>query len=393
MEQLIASGSSGAWLALSLAACAGLAVGIVIGLGAGRAGAGRAREAFKAVAADALRDNTDTFLALAGERFQRFEESSETDWDLRRKTIDDTVAPLREALDRYRVEAHELERARSERTGELGGELRELAAQTSRLSDALRSSAARGRWGELTLRRTAELAGLSEHCDIAEQVTLGGPGAAQRPDMLVRLPGGREVAVDAKAPLDAYWRASQASADAERDAALDEHARSVRRHVDALAARNYAALLERAPDFVVLFLPDEGFLAAAAARDRALIEHALGKGVVLATPATLYALLGAVARGWRDARLEANTREVLVHARELDDRLALFVEHLAKVGANLGRSVEAYNRAVGSLESRVLPQTRRLRELGAEGAHPLDAPEPLTLAVREAESAGRISEA
>jgi DNA recombination protein RmuC len=201
--------------------------------------------------------------------------------------------------------------------------------------------------------------------------------------MLVRLPGGRELAVDAKAPLDAYWRASQAASDSERDAALGEHARAVRRHVDTLASRDYPARLDCAPDFVVLFLPDEGFLAAAATRDRALIDHALGKGVVLATPATLYALLGAVARGWRDARLEAHTREVLGHVRELDDRLALFVDHLAKVGAGLSRSVEAYNRAVGSLESRVLPQTRRMRELGAESARPLVAPEPIALAVRE----------
>jgi DNA recombination protein RmuC len=376
----------GAWLALGAGAGAALAIGLAIGVAVARAGAGRSREAFAALAADALRGNTETFLALAGERFQRFEESSETDWDARRKALDDTVSPLREALDRYRVEAHELERVRSQRTGELGNELRDLAAQTSRLSDALRGTATRGRWGELTLRRTVELAGLSEHCDFAEQVTVGGAGGAQRPDMLVRLPGGREVAVDAKAPLDAYWRASQASADADRNAALDDHARSVRRHVDTLAGRDYASRLERAPDFVVLFLPDEGFLAAAAARDNTLIEHALGKSVVLATPATLYALLGAVARGWRDARLEANTREVLVQARELDDRLALFVEHLAKVGANLGRSVEAYNKAVGSLESRVLPQTRRMRELGAEGSRPLEAPEPIALAVRAAGS-------
>jgi DNA recombination protein RmuC len=385
--QLVAAlAQPGARLALGVGAGAALAIGLALGLAAARVGAGRARDAFAAVAADALRGNTETFLALAGERFQRFEESSETDWDARRKALDDTVSPLREALDRYRVEAHELERVRSERTGELGNELRELAAQTTRLSNALRGTATRGRWGELTLRRTAELAGLSEHCDFAEQVTVAGSDGAQRPDMLVRLPGGREVAVDAKAPLDAYWRASQATADAERDAALADHARSVRRHVDMLAGRDYASRLERAPDFVVLFLPDEGFLAAAAARDRTLIEHALGKSVVLATPATLYALLGAVARGWRDARLEANTREVLVHARELDDRLAVFLEHLVKVGANLGRSVEAYNKAVGSLESRVLPQTRRMRELGAEGSRPLEAPEPIALAVRAAAS-------
>jgi DNA recombination protein RmuC len=378
------SGSAEIWqvLAVGAAACALVCAGFALGYVVLRAGAGRARESFRAVAADALHDNVETFLALAGERFQRLEDASESDWETRRKALDETVAPLRDALDRYRLEAHELERTRAQRTGELGTELRELTALTSRLNDALRGSAARGRWGELTLRRTVELAGLSEHCDFAEQVTLGGGGSAQRPDMLVRLPGGREVAVDAKAPLDAYWRASQASEDAARDTALDEHARSVRRHVDALASRDYASQLKRTPDFVVLFLPDEGFLASAAARDRALIEHALGKGVVIATPATLYALLGAVARGWRDARLEEGTREVLRHARLLDERLSLFVEHLAKVGASLGRSVEAYNGAIGSLETRVLPQARRMRELGAEGPRPLPEPEPIALAVR-----------
>jgi DNA recombination protein RmuC len=378
MESLL----PGPLLWLAAAAGAGIAFGFALGYAAARAGARRARDAFKALAADALRDNTETFLALAGERFARLEESTGSDWELRHKALGDTVAPLREALDRYRDEAQTLERERARRTGELGTELRELSAQTSRLNTALRGSAARGRWGELTLRRTAELAGLSEHCDFAEQVTIGGAGSVQRPDLLVRLPGGREVAVDAKAPLDAYWKASEAEADAERDAALDEHARAVRRHVDALAARDYAAQLERAPAFVVLFLPDEGFLASAASRDRSLIEHALGKGVVIATPATLYAFLGAIARGWRDARLEQNTREVLRHARELDDRLALFLDHLGKVGGSLGRSVEAFNKAIGSFEQRVLPQTRRLRELGAEGARPLTPPERIALSVR-----------
>jgi DNA recombination protein RmuC len=365
-----------------LPALAALAVGFALGLAAARAGTGRARDQWKSLAADALNANSEQFLALANERFQRLEDSSESDWGVRRKALDDTVGPLREALDRYRVETHELERTRAERTGELGSELRDLAVQTARLNNALRGSAARGRWGELTLRRTAELAGLSQHCDFAEQVTLGGAGALQRPDLVVRLPGGRELAVDAKAPLDWYWKASEAEGDAQRDAALDEHARSVRRHVDALAGRDYAARLACSPAFVVLFLPDEGFLSAAAARDRELIDHALGKGVVLATPATLYALLGAVARGWRDAKLEENTREVLVHARELDDRLALFVEHLGKIGANLERSVDAYNKAVGSLESRVLPQSRRMRELGAQSARALEVPERVDLAVR-----------
>ena len=374
-----------------LAACATLALGaaaagFALGFAAARAGHTRAREGFAALAGQALRDNTEGFLALAGERFARLEEAAEAraelDWEGRRKALDDTVGPLREALDRYRSEAQAIDRARASESGALADRLRTLAAETSRLAGALRGPAPRGRWGELTLRRTVELAGLSEHCDFAEQVTVGSAGSAQRPDMLVRLPGGREVAVDAKAPLDAYVEAAEAPDDESRRGALERHARQVRRHVDALAGRDYAASLERAPSFVVLFLPDESFLGAAAAYDRALVEHALGKGVVLATPATLYALLGAVARGWREERMAESSREVLGCARELDDRLGLFVEHLAKLGGALGRSVEAFNRAMGSLETRVLPQARRMRELGVEGRREMDAPEPLALAPR-----------
>lgn len=365
------------------AAAVGFAAGCLLVFAVTRLGAARAREAFAALAADALRQNTEGFLTLAGERFQRLEESSEADWESRRKAVDDTVGPLREALERYRSEAQALDRARSETAGELKQQLQTLADETSRLAGALRGPAARGRWGELTLRRTAELAGLSEHCDFAEQVTLSG-GAGGRPDMLVRLPGGREIAVDAKAPLDAYLRAVDAPDEAGRESALVDHARQVRRHVDALAGRGYAGALEASPDFVVLFLPDEGFLGAALSRDRALAEHALGRGVVLATPATLYALLGAVARGWREVRMAESTREVLACARELDERLGRFGEHLAKLGGQLAKSVESFNKAVGSLESRVLPQARRIRELGVGGAPgSLAAPEPVTVAVRE----------
>jgi len=390
------------WVALALvvAAFACAALGVATGVALARTGRARARETFAALAAEALRDNSEGFLALAGERFARLEESSESDWDARRKALDDTVGPLRESLERYRTETLAIDRTRAQETGALAGQLQALAAETSRLASALRGPAPRGRWGELTLRRTVELAGLSEHCDFAEQVTLGGGGAGgsgasggagggQRPDMLVRLPGGRELAVDAKAPLDAYLSVAEAQDDEARRTALESHARAVRRHVDALAGRDYAAALERTPAFVVLFLPDEGFLGAAVACDRTLVEHALAKGVVLATPATLYALLGAVARGWREARMEESTREVLVRARELDERLGLFVEHLTKVGGALGRSVEAFNRAVGSLETRVLPQARRMRELGVEGRRELTAPERVDLAVRSPSDAPR----
>jgi len=373
-----AAALAGAGLALFLA-------GLGAGLALGRAGRRRAREGFAALAAEALRDNTEGFLALASERFRRLEDSAETwfkaDWDVRHRTLEETVGPLREALERYRNEALELERTRASAVGAVGEQLRALSDETARLTGALRGTpAARGRWGELTLRRTAELAGLSEHCDFAEQAAIA--GAAARPDMIVRLPGGREIAVDAKAPLDAYLEAAEAAGDEARAAGLARHAKHVRRHVDTLVGRDYAAQLERAPSFVVLFLPDEGFLAAAVARDRGLVEHALGRGVVIATPATLYALLGAVAQGWREARLAEGTREILGHARELDERLGMFLEHLGRVGGALGRSVEAYNAAVGSLESRVLPQARRMRELGVEGRRSVDAPEPVTAAPR-----------
>jgi DNA recombination protein RmuC len=380
----LAPGWPGWLLGLALLGAGALlgSAGFALGFAAGRSALGRARDAFAALAADALRDNTEGFLSLASERFQRLEESSDAEWSVRRKALDETVGPLREALDHYRRETLELERVRASQAGELGEQLRSLAGETARLAGAFRGPAARGRWGELTLRRTAELAGLTEHCDFAEQVTVGGPAGAQRPDMIVRMPGGRELAVDAKAPLDAYLAAAEAGDDDVRRSALDSHARQVRRHVDALASRDYASRLERAPDFVVLFLPDEGFLAAAVACDRGLVEHALGRGVVIATPATLYALLGAVARGWREARIEESTREVLAQARELDDRLGLFTEHLARVGTGLGRAVEAYNRAVGSFETRVLPQTRRMRELGVEGRREASAPERVALSVR-----------
>ena len=374
------------WVVLGTIAAGALGVGIVLGFVVGRFGARSHRERFAALAAEALRDNTEGFLALAGERFQRLEEGSEADWETRRKAVDDTVGPLREALERYRQEAQTLERERANSAGHLEQQLETLSAETTRLAGALQGTASRGRWGELTLRRTAELAGLSEHCDFAEQVTLGGAGAG-RPDLLVRLPGGREIAVDAKAPLDAYLASVDAEAESGRESALRDHARAVRRHVDALAGRGYAAQLDCSPDFVVLFLPDEGFLGAALSRDRGLAEHALTKGVVLATPATLYALLGAVARGWRELRMAEGSREVLACARELDERLSRFGEHLAKLGNHLGKSVESFNKAVGSLESRVLPQARRIRELGVAGApEALVAPERVSLAVREPQS-------
>ena len=340
------------------------------------------RDAFQALAADALRHNNEGFLALAAERFRALQDASSAEWGGRRQAIEDVVSPLRDALARYQQESQELERARALQGGQVGEQLRQLAAQTSELAHALRAPGSRGRWGELTLRRTVELAGLTEHCDFAEQVTLGGSDGTARPDLLVRLPGGREIAVDAKAPLDAYLEAVAAKVPAEREQALARHAGCVKRHIEALAARGYAARLERSPDFVVLFLPHEGFLGAAVEHDGALVADALARGVVVATPATLYALLAAVAHGWREQRLADGARQVLEVAREMERRLGGLAGHLGRLGGALERAVAHFNGTVGAFESRVLPQARKLRELGAGGCDELEPPVRLDLAPR-----------
>lgn len=371
----------GAPVVLALAALAAAALLASAWL-LGRARRSRRHAELSRIATAAVQQSGEGLLALMSERFRFLEAGAAADLDGRQRAIEDVVKPLSQAIADYRGEARVLENARREQTGALGEQLRSLAEETSKLSGALRAPGARGRWGELTLRRTAELAGLSEHCDFAEQVSLAGAQGAARPDMLVRLPAGREIAVDAKAPLDAYLAAADATSDDDRQGALRRHARHVKRHVETLAARDYAARLGRAPDFVVLFLPDDGFLAGAVLHDRDLVESALRRGVVIATPATLYALLVAVAQGWREARLAENTQRILAAAREMDDRLGTFVDHLSRLGRSLDRSLEAYNEAVGSFDSRVLPQARRMRELGVDGRKAIDAPEPLDRAPR-----------
>lgn len=369
----------------------GIVAGVLLGALASRAQTRRRegqRAAFQALAAEALRQNNEGFLALAAERFRALQDLSAVDLGGRHKAIEDLVAPLQEAIEGYRHEARELDRMRVGEASRLSQQLRELAQQTSELSGALRNPGARGRWGELTLRRTVELAGLSEHCDFSEQVTLGSGRGSLRPDLVVHLPSGRQIAIDAKAPLDAYLDAANARTPDDRDAASRRHALQVRRHIDALAGRGYAEQLERAPEFVVLFLPHEGFLASAVESERSLVADALAKGVVLATPATLYALLLAVAQGWREQHLADNTRQILAIAGEMDDRLGVLVGHLAALGGALDQSVQHFNRTVGSLETRVLAQARRLRELGVSGTRDLEAAQPLTTAARSIRTPG-----
>ncbi|PRY28302.1 DNA recombination protein RmuC [Pseudosporangium ferrugineum] len=281
------------------------------------------------------------------------------------------VAPLHETLRRYEQRVAELERDRVDAYAELREQVRamglvsgELRTETKQLVAALRAPQVRGRWGEHQLRRIVEAAGLLEHCDFAEQVTSTTDRQGVRPDLVVRLHGGRSVVVDAKAPFDAYLSAMEARDERTRDSHLDQHAKVLRGHVDALAAKAYWTAFDQSPDFVVLFVPADPFLDAALQRDATLMEHAFARNVVLATPATLVALLRTVAYSWRQEALARNALAVHALARELYGRLATLGDHVGKLGASLGGAVTAYNRAVGSLESRVLVSARKLAEMG-----------------------------
>ncbi|WP_306204295.1 DNA recombination protein RmuC [Actinoplanes sp. RD1] len=299
------------------------------------------------------------------------------------------VAPLHDALRRYEERVAELERDRVDSYAELREQVRamglvsgELRTETKQLVAALRAPQVRGRWGEHQLRRIVEAAGLLEHCDFAEQVTSVNDRQVVRPDMVVRLHGGRSVVVDAKAPFDAYLSAMEARDERTRDGHLDQHARVLRGHVDALAAKAYWTAFDQSPEFVVLFVPADPFLDAALQRDPSLMEHAFTRNVVLATPATLIALLRTVAYSWRQEALARNALAVHGLARELYGRLATLGDHVGKLGSSLGGAVTAYNRAVGSLESRVLVSARKLAEMGVSDEE-LAAPAQVEITPRQ----------
>jgi DNA recombination protein RmuC len=299
------------------------------------------------------------------------------------------IAPLHETLLRYERRVTELEHERVDAYAELREQVRsmstvsgELRTETKQLVAALRAPQVRGRWGEHQLRRIVEAAGLLEHCDFAEQVTAAADGQTVRPDLVVRLHGGRTVVVDAKAPLEGYLSAMEARDERSRDASLDQHARHLRGHVDALAAKEYWAAFAPSPDFVVLFVPADPFLDAALQHDPTLMEHAFRRDVVLATPATLIAMLRTVAYSWRQEELARNAVAVHALARELYGRIATLGDHVGRLGAALGGAVTAYNKAVGSLESRVLVSARKLAEMGVADDE-LPAPAQLEVAPRQ----------
>ena len=323
----------------------------------------------------ALQRNTEQFLTLADTRLKEAQEAARGDLAQRQQAITHLLQPLQETLSKYEQGLRQLELERkgayatlAEQVRQLGSSNEKLRQETGNLVTALRSPQTRGRWGELQLRRVVEMAGMLAHCDFEEQVSVDTPDGRLRPDVVVKLPGGAQVVVDAKVPLEAFLRSVDASDEETRKIELVAHARQLRTHVDQLAKREYWNQFDPSPEFVVAFVPGDPLLAAAFEHDPALIEHAMANRVLLATPTTLIALLRTVAYGWQQEALTANARTVQRLGAELYDRLRVMGSHLAKLQRGLTTTVEAFNDTVGSLESRVLVTARRFPELGVIGA-------------------------
>jgi DNA recombination protein RmuC len=331
----------------------------------------RLRVGFDAVAGAALRSNSEVFLQLARQTLAQQQQLAARDLADREKSVASLLAPVREALTRTHEQIARIEKERAEAFGSLRASLEGVALgqqalqrETRNLVTALRRPEVRGQWGEMTLRRLAELAGMVEHCDFVEQVHVAGEDGALRPDMIVNMPNGRQLVVDVKTPLDAYLSAVEAATDEARDAAIKRHAQAVVERVRALSSKAYWSQFERSPDFVVLFIPGDQFLSAALGEIPTLLEDAIRQHVIIATPSSFVALLKAVAYGWRQNLLAENAARIQELAEDLYKRLAKFGEHMAKIGRSLGLSVDAYNSAVGSLERQVLPGARKFTELG-----------------------------
>jgi DNA recombination protein RmuC len=359
-------------------------------------------DTFQALAADALQSSHQGFLALATERFGAVKQEGASELEARQKAIEAVVGPVRESLEKVDQQMRNLERERGQAYGQLTEQVRNMSltnerlrAETGNLVTALRAPNVRGRWGELQLRRVVEMAGMLESCDFTQQTSVTTEDGRLRPDMVVRLPSGRNIVIDAKTPLLAYLEAAEAPTEEERTAKLKQHAAQVRTHVAKLGAKNYWEQFAVAPEVVVMFLPGEMFYSVALEHMPGLIEEGFAQNVLIATPTTLLGLLRAVSAGWREERIAENAQRISEEGRKLHERIAVLAEHFGELGKSLGNSVGAFNRAMNSFETRVIVSARKLEELDASGkkerpelgqieSRPVTPRRPETRAVRSA---------
>ena len=346
-------------------------------------------DAFKALSSEALKSNNQSFLELAKTTLEKFQESARGDLARRQQAIGELVKPVRESLDKVGASIQELEKARAGAYSGLKEQIKGmmstqagLQTETANLVKALRTPNVRGRWGEMQLERAVEFAGMVEHCDFAQQESTNTEGGRLRPDLIVKLPNGRNIIVDAKAPLQAFLEAIEATDDSLRDAHLRTHARQIRDHIVKLGAKNYWKQFEPTPEFVVLFLPGEAFFSAALEQDAELIQFGTGERVILASPTTLIALLKAVAYGWQQEKVATHAKMVSELGRELYERFSVLAGHFSRLGGHLDKAVGSYNNAVRSTESRLLVTARKFKELGSGSekiVEPLTPIEKITL--------------
>jgi len=349
-------------------------------------------ETFTALSSQALKNNNEEFLKLAQENLKQYQAQAVNELEKKEKSIEHLLNPIKETLSKTEEQIRSMEKDREKSHGALSEQLTSMAQSQATLQDetrklvtALRRPEVRGQWGEMTLKRLAELAGMVEHCDFFEQEQVRTDEGALRPDMIVRMPDGREIVVDVKTPLDAYINAIEAVDDGERQIQLARHTKNVKQRINELADKAYWQQFKNAPDFVVLFIPGDQFLTAALDQEPAILENALARQVILATPTSFVALLRAVGYGWRQEQLAENAEHIKTVGEELYGRLQTFTDHLQKLGKSLDSGMKHYNSAVGSFDSRVLPSARKFNEMGVSADKKLKQSKQIETAVRQIE--------